>query len=196
MNTILKTALMAATIAGATAFVPSLANAQIGISVGIGTPGYGAPAYGPCDPNYAPCTGGYNAYEGDYYYDPIYFDGQWYHGPYRWRMSGNDRVYWIDGAWHRNEWTGGAYPGSMNFRNGGSYRGGRYEGFGDADRINARFHPTNGPNRGARPDAAADRSNMNQDHGSMGQDHPDNGREHQDSQHGDDRQNSSEGPHN
>lgn len=163
MNMILKSALMAATIAGASAFVPTLATgAQVGISVGIGVPLI-APVYAPCGPGYGPCADGYNPYEGNYYYDPIYFGGAWYHGPYRWRMNGGERVFWIHGGWHRNEWTGGAYPSQITFRNGGYYRGGRYDGFRDADRINARFHTTNVPMGTARPEAAPDRRGMNQD---------------------------------
>ena len=60
--------------------------------------------------------------------------GPEYHGPYTLaRMNDGQRVYWIDGGWHRNEWRGGAYPGSITFHNGGYYRGGRYDGFNDAD---------------------------------------------------------------
>jgi hypothetical protein len=192
MKMIFKTALMAATIAGAMSFVPTLANAQIGITLNLGGPG---PGYGPCGPGYGACAEGYNPYEGDYYYDPVYFDGQWYHGPYRWRMNGNDRVYWIDGAWRRNEWTGGAYPGSISFRNGGYYRGGRYEGFNDADRINARFHAGTGPNHGPRPEAAPYRGDMNQDRGTMGQDRRDSD-DHRGTPRADDQHGGADGPHN
>ena len=188
MKMILKTALMAATIAGAAAFAPTIATAQIGITLGIGGPGpVFAPDYAPCGPGYGPCGDGYNPYEGEYYYDPIFFGGYWYHGPYRWRMSGGERVYWIDGGWHRNEWTGGAYPGSINFRNGGYYRGGRYDGFDDAGRINARFHGSAAPMHDARPEGAPDRGNMNDDR-------RDNGRP--DSPRADDHHDSADGPHN
>jgi hypothetical protein len=162
MNMILKSALMAATIAGATAFVPTLANAQVGISVGIGVPLI-APVYAPCGPGYGPCPEGYNPYEGSYYYDPIFFGGSWYHGPYRWQMVGGEREFWVNGGWHRNEWAGGAYPSQIAFRNGGYYRGGHYDGFNNADRINARFHTNNVPMSNARPEAAPDRGRMNQD---------------------------------
>jgi hypothetical protein len=198
MNMILRSALMAATIAGATAFLPTLANAQIGITLGIGVPGAG---YAPCGPGYGPCGEGYNPYEGDYYYDPIFFGGEWYHGPYRWRMIGNERVYWIDGGWRHNEWRGGAYPASITFRNGGFYRGGRYEGFNDADRINARFHMNGSPNRGMRPESAPDRGDINRDRGTMGRDRPDNGGDRQSAprsgnEHGGDQHGGADGPHN
>jgi hypothetical protein len=170
MKIILKSALMAATIAGATAFVPTLASAQIGISVGIGGPGpMIAPVYAPCGPGYGACGPGYNPYEGGYYYDPVFFGGAWYHGPYRWRMHGGERVFWINGGWHQNEWRGGAYPASITFRNGGYYRGGHYDGFHDADRINARFHTDASPMRGARPEAAPERGSMDRDRGNMSQ---------------------------
>ena len=188
MKMILRTALIAATIAGATAFAPTLASAQIGITVGIGGPGpVFAPDYAPCGPGYGPCGDGYNPYEGEYYYDPIFFDGSWYHGPYRWRESGGQRVYWINGGWHRNEWTGGAYPGSITFNNGGYYRGGRYDGFNDAGRINARFHPGGAPMRDARPEGAPVRGNMSNDR-------PDSGRP--DSPRADDHHDGADGPHN
>jgi hypothetical protein len=204
MKMILKSALMAATIAGATAFFPTLASAQIGITLGIGGPGpIIAPVYAPCGPGYGPCGEGYNPYEGEYYYDPIFFDGSWYHGPYRWRMRDGVRVFWIDGGWHRNEWSGGAYPGSITFRNGGYYRGGRFEGFNDADRINARFPARNAPTRDARPEAAGDRGSMNRDHqdngnGQHGDNQPNGQRgdsSHND-QHGDEQHNGADGPHN
>ncbi len=168
MKMILKNALMAAAIAGTTAIVPTLASAQIGITVGIGGPGpMMAPVYAPCGPGYDPCGAGYNPYEGGYYYDPVFFGGSWYHGPYRWRMRGGEHVFWIDGGWHRNEWAGGAYPASMVFRNGGYYRGGHYDGFRDADRINMRFHANPAPMRDARPDVAPDRGSMDRDRGNM-----------------------------
>jgi hypothetical protein len=193
MNIFFKSALLTATIAGAVAFAAAPASAQIGVSIGIGGP-VGVPGYAPCGPGYGPCGEGYNPYEGDYYYDPIFFDGAWYHGPYRWRTVGSERVFWINGGWHRNEWTRGAYPASMEFRNGGFYRGGRYDGFGNADRINARFHTTADRGRGMRPDVSPDRGSTGPDHGSMGQDHPDTGGDRQAAPHDDGPHN--DGPHN
>jgi hypothetical protein len=127
-----------------------MASAQVGVSVGVGGVGVGvgvgapvfdANVYGPCGPGYAPCGAEYNPYEGDNYYDPIYFGGEWYHGPYHWRR-GNDgqSEFYVNGGWHRNEWRGGAYPASISFSNGGYYRGGRYDGWDGSDRINGRFH--------------------------------------------------------
>jgi hypothetical protein len=188
MKMIYRTALMAATIAGATAFAPTIASAQIGITLGIGGPGpVFAPDYAPCGPGYGPCGDGYNPYEGEYYYDPIFFDGSWYHGPYRWRMSGGERVYWIDGGWRRNEWRGGAYPGSITFHNGGYYRGGRYDGFDDAGRINARFHASAAPMRSTRPEGAPDRGS---------DERRDNGGDRQGNPRADDHHDSADGPHN
>ena len=48
------------------------------------------------------------------------------------------RVFWVDGRWHRNQWHG-PIPVSLEFRNGGYWHGGRYAGFREAERINARF---------------------------------------------------------
>lgn len=128
MKMFLKSALAVVAMAGAASMVPGLANA--GVSIGISLPGV----------VYAP---GYSAYQGQYYYEPVYFGGAWYHGPYRWRMRHGERVFWVNGAWRRNEWQGNSYPDSITFRNGGDYRDGRYEGWGGADRFNARFQSDN-----------------------------------------------------
>ena len=142
MKMIFKSALAAAALVGVMS--PGLASAQV--SVGIGGVGISVgpvfdPAYGPCGPGYAPCGAAYNPYEGDYYYDPVYFDGQWYHGPNRWRRDERGQAeFYVNGGWHRNEWRNGAYPASIEFSNGGYYRGGRYDGWDGADRINARYH--------------------------------------------------------
>jgi hypothetical protein len=149
MKMILKSAITAAALLGATALVPGAAMAQVGVSVGIGGVGVGigvaGPDYGPCGPGYAACGPNYNPYDGDNYYDPIYYGGSWYHGPYRWRMHDGYREFNVNGGWHRNEWTGGAYPATIDFSNGGYYRGGRYDGWDGADRINSRFHSDNRP---------------------------------------------------
>jgi hypothetical protein len=141
MKMILKSALALAAIATATVTISPMANAGVDVSVGIGTP---AVVYAP-GPGYSP-------YEGRTYYDPVYFGGAWYHGPYRWRMEHGERVFWVNGGWHRNEWSGGAIPGSISFHNGGYYRGGRYDGFDGADRINARFPAPDRAMHANRPD--------------------------------------------
>jgi len=139
MKMIFKSTLAAALLAGAAAAVPTSAIAGVDISVNLGPPAVvvGPPpvAVGPPPVVVAP---EYVPYDAEFYYDPIYIDGAWYHGPYRWRMVDGVRVFWVDGGWRRNEWHG-AIPGSLMFRNGGYWRGGRYEGFRDAERINARF---------------------------------------------------------
>ena len=163
MKMILKSAIAAAAMTAA--MVPGLASAQVGVSVGIGGVGVGvgvgAPVfdsgvYGPCGPGYAPCGAEYNPYDGDNYYDPIYYGGAWYHGPYRWQMRDGQREFYVNGGWHRNEWAGGAYPASMTFSNGGYYRGGRYDGWDGANGINSRFHADNRPMRDERQDGPHD----------------------------------------
>lgn len=153
MKLILRSAFATALLASATAMVPGVANA--GVSIGIGVPAVIVAPYGPS----------YSPYDEQYYYEPIYVGGYWYHGPYRWRMHHGERVFFVDGRWRRNEWRGGAMPGSIEFRNGGFFRGGRNEGFGDAERINARFHPNH--------DVREDRRELNSDHGDMHQDRRD-----------------------
>ncbi|HEX3431632.1 MAG TPA: hypothetical protein VHT03_12170 [Rhizomicrobium sp.] len=146
MNMSLKPTLAAALLAGATTLVPTFATAGVDLSVSIGAPiVVGAPDYSP--------------YDGEFYYDPIYFDGAWYHGPYRWRMMHGVRVFWVDGGWHRNAWHG-PIPASLVFRNGGYWRGGRYAGFREAERFNARFAPARGGERAEHGDRKFDREDM------------------------------------
>ena len=164
MKTIFKSTLATALLAGAAIAAPAVAAAGVDVSVNIGAPGL---VYSP-GPGYSP-------YEGQVYYDPIYFGGAWYHGPYRWRVVHGERVFWVDGGWHRNEWRGRPIPASLTFRNGGYFRSGRYEDFEGADRINTRFNMGRGMERGDRPDVQNDRGDMQdrrvgpQDRGDMRQ---------------------------
>jgi len=136
--------LAAALLAGATTVLATSATAGVDVSVSIGAPAVVvAPVYSP--------------YEGEFYYDPIYFGGAWYHGPYRWRMVHGVRVFWVNGGWHRNEWHGRPVPVSLVFRNGGYWRGGRYEGFREAGRINARFVSGRGMARAEHAEMKFDR---------------------------------------
>jgi hypothetical protein len=145
MKMILKSALAAAAMAGAAAAIPGPAMAGVGVSIGIGVPVLTTPVYSPYGPGYSP-------YEGQYYYDPIYIGGSWYHGPYRWRSERGGREFWVNGGWHRNEWRGGPVPQSIAFHNGGSFNGGRYDGFEGSDRINARFDTQSRGARGTHPE--------------------------------------------
>lgn len=151
MKILLKSAIAAAVLLGTTATITQQANAGVNVSVGIGLPGigYGGP--------------GYVAYDDDYYYDPIYIGGAWYHGPYRWQMRNGERMFYVNGGWHSNEWRNGPMPASITFRNGGSFRDGRNFGFGDADRINARFHPANREMQNDRQDVRSDHREIRQD---------------------------------
>ena len=150
MKPTFKSALVVAAMAGTTALAPGAATA--GVSIGIGVP---AVVVAP--------SSGYIAYDERYYYDPIYIGGAWYHGPYRWRMSGGERMFFVDGRWHRNEWREGRMPASIVFHNGGSFREGRYDGFEGAERINARFHVNGHDMREDRRDLRNDRDEMRDD---------------------------------
>ena len=153
MKILLKSAFAAAVLLGTTTTLTLPANA--GVTVGVALPGIYVSPYGP----------GYVAYDDDYYYDPIYIGGGWYHGPYRWQMRHGERMFFVNGRWHRNEWRNGPVPNTIMFRNGGSFRDGRNIGFGNAERINARFHPGNGNGevRGDRREINSDRRELNQD---------------------------------
>lgn len=176
MRMILKSALAVAAMAGATTLVPTMATA--GVAIGIGVPvaaPYGYPPYGyaPYGAGYAPYGAGYASYDDPYYYAPIFISGSWYHGPYRWRMWQGERMFFVNGRWHRNEWRGGPRPASFAFRNGGYFRDGRYEGFGGAERINARFRSGNSDMREDRRDLDNERSGVRDDRGDMRQDQRD-----------------------
>ena len=153
MKMILKSSLVTMLLTGAAAMVPTSGIAGVAVSVGVGVPGY-APG-----PDYA-------SYDGQMYYDPIYFGGAWYPGPYRWRVVHGERVFWVNGAWHRNEWRGRPIPAALTFRNGGTFRSGHYEGFGDAERINAGFAEGREMERGDR-DMHSDRTDMRNDRDEM-----------------------------
>lgn len=157
MKMIFKSTLAAALLAGAATVVPTSAMAGVDVSVNFGAPAVVV------SPDYVP-------YDAEFYYDPIYFDGAWYHGPYRWRMVHGMRVFWVNGGWHHNEWRGRPIPVSIVFRNGGYWRGGRYDGFRGAERINARFAPGRGMEHAEHAEMKSDRERM------MGPDHPNRNR--------------------
>ena len=143
MKMIFKSTVAAALLAGAAAVIPVSATAGVDVSVNIGGPAVVV------SPDYVP-------YDAEFYYDPIYIGGGWYHGPYRWRMMHGVRVFWVDGRWRHNEWRG-PVPATLVFRNGGYWRGGRYGGFREAERFNARFVRARGMDHAAM---RADREDM------------------------------------
>jgi len=171
MKSLFRSALVVGTMASTAALaVPGVATA--GVTIGIGVPAVVIGA-GP----------GYVAYDDQYYYDPIYISGAWYHGPYRWRMRGGERVFFVDGRWRRNEWREGRIPASIVFRNGGSFREGRYDGFEGAERINARFHANGNDLREDRRDLNNDRKDIRQDRRDMREDRRDNREDNGDARH-------------
>jgi hypothetical protein len=161
MKMILKSALAAAALAGATTLIPATAISGTSLTIGVSVP---APVY------VSPYGVGYVAYDDDYYYDPIYISGSWYHGPYRWQMRHGERMFFVNGRWHRNEWRGGAMPNTIMFRNGGSFRDGRNNGFGNAERINARFRPAASEVRSDHRELKDDRKEMQEDHRDLRED--------------------------
>jgi hypothetical protein len=187
MKMILKSAIAIAALSGAAALVPtSVLAGGVGVTVGIGVPvAIGVSPYGP----------GYVAYDDDYYYDPIFVGGAWYHGPYRWRMHGGEREFFVNGGWRRNEWRGHAMPDRIEFRNGGSFHDGRNEGFGDAARINARFRP-GGDMHDDRRDLKDDRRDMKDDRQDVRQDRRDMREDRHDGDQHDGDQHDGDRPHN
>jgi hypothetical protein len=170
MKSLCRSAFIVGAMASVASLVPGVATA--GVSIGIGVPAVVVGA-----------SPGYVAYDDQYYYDPIYISGGWYHGPYRWRMSGGERVFFVNGGWHRNEWREGRVPASIVFRNGGSFRDGRYDGFDGAERINARFRTGGGEMREDRRELNNDRADVRQDRSDMRQDRRDNRDDRDDARH-------------
>lgn len=167
MKMIQKTAFAAVALAGAAIMASSPAAAgSAGVTVRLRVPA--AVVVAPVV--VAPYDAAYSPYDDQYYYDPIFISGSWYHGPYRWRMTNGEREFYVDGRWHRNEWRERAVPTSIVFRNGGSYRDGRYDGFGDSDRINARHHPADSNARGEGPDQKSNAGDGQQDRQDMNHD--------------------------
>ena len=134
-----KIALTAMLLAGTAAAVTATpAEARVSIGIGIGGGGYyGGPYYGPGYYGPAPYCDRYSrfydpyrcnaAYYDDYYDDPIFFDGAWLNGPYRYRYFGGRPEFFINGGWHSNVGfgSGGFRPGGHgSFHGGGSTHGG------------------------------------------------------------------------
>jgi hypothetical protein len=136
MRLVTKAVLAALAMTGSIMAVSSPAKAQVSAYVGIGDPGYygpdpyADPYYG--DPYYAdPYDSAYaDPYACDYYdppwgyppdycayqiwQQPIYVGGIWYSGPVYYRGFGADRMFWLNGGWHRDEWRG-ARPGRIDW---------------------------------------------------------------------------------
>src|SRR5689334_9542091 len=123
MKKLALAALGALMMAGTTTATTTPADARVVVGIGFGGPGYFGPDYYPsrvCDPYsrwYDPYRCDEDRYYDDYYYDPIFFGGYWYRGPFRYRYWGGHREFFVNGGWHRNEWRGGR-PGHFNFRGG------------------------------------------------------------------------------
>ena len=76
-----------------------------------------------------------------------------------------------------------ARSGRSAFRNGGSFREGRYEGFDGAERINARFHVNGNDMREDRRDLNNDRKDMRKDRRDTREDRRDNRQDNGDARH-------------
>lgn len=107
-----KVALSVLMMAGATAYfaAPAAAEVGIGFSFGYDGPGY-APFSDPCDYyDYydEPPPWGLPPDYCDYpvYFEPVYYDGYWYRGPIYYRWYGGERLFWLNGGWHRDGWRG------------------------------------------------------------------------------------------
>lgn len=118
MKKLALAALGALMMAGTTAAMTAPAEARVVVGIGIGGPGYYPSRF--CDPYsyyYDPYRCREDRYYSDFYYDPIFFGGAWYRGPFRYRYYHGYRQFWVNGGWHRHEWRG-PRPGHITFRSG------------------------------------------------------------------------------
>lgn len=131
MKKLAMAALGALMMAGTTAATTAPAEARVVVGFGIGGPDYYPDRV--CDP-YSRYYDPYRCddeddYYSDYYYDPIFFGGEWYRGPFRYRSYHGYREYYVHGGWHRNEWRGGSrghvsYHDGWHGNGGGQWNGG------------------------------------------------------------------------
>ncbi|HEX2594023.1 MAG TPA: hypothetical protein VHL34_21155 [Rhizomicrobium sp.] len=162
MKKLAMAALGALMMAGTTAATTAPAEARVVVGIGFGGGGYYAPGYHGgygyrvCDPYsryYNPYRCEDDRYYSDYYYDPIYFGGGWYRGPFRYRDYRGYREFWVNGGWHRNEWRG-HYPTHYSYRGGwyGSshprYSGHTWNGDNGHNWTSNNGHGWNGGNNG------------------------------------------------
>jgi hypothetical protein len=106
MHLMTKIALGAAALSALAMGAVAPAEAGVVVGVGVGVPGvwYGPP--GPC--------AAYRYYYGapwancgwNYWEEPVYIGGVWYHGPFYSRFWHGRRWFWWHGGWHVNEWHG------------------------------------------------------------------------------------------
>ncbi len=118
MKKLAMAALGALMMAGGTVAATSPAEARVTIGIGFGGGGHYPARF--CDPYsryYDPYRCDEDRYYSDYYYDPIFFDGGWYRGPFRYRNWHGHREFFVGGGWHRNEWRGGR-PSHFDFHDG------------------------------------------------------------------------------
>jgi len=120
MRAIAKLGLAAALCGGVAlgASAPASARVDVGISFGLGLPVYST--IDPCDYYsyyYQPPPWGlppdYCAYR--IYTEPVFWNGEWYHGPIYYGMIGGRREFRLNGGWHRNGWRHGYIP-HINWR--------------------------------------------------------------------------------
>lgn len=103
MRPFLKLTTAAAALLGTVAFTGAPANAEWGISVGVGPAiGFDVHSGGYCDR--WGCPGQYWAYP--IFYGPVFYDGMWFRGPVYTRVVDGEHFYWIHGGWHRDQWRG------------------------------------------------------------------------------------------
>ncbi len=140
MRTIAKFALGALMLGGAALGLATPAEARVFVGIGIGGGYYGPPpdadydegAY--CDPDsrwYDP----YRCPDYDYWYDPIFIDGVWVHGPFRWHWENGHRVFWYHHGWRAFDGghAGGDWHGGHDWHDhGGGWHdhGGRWHDHG------------------------------------------------------------------
>lgn len=146
---LLRKAALAAILMGTAFALPAVAQTADPYGGYYGADPYGPPPppdYGPppaygydpayVDP-YAVCEAYdyYNppwGYPPDYcnynvWYEPVYFGGLWYSGPIYYRDFGGERMFWLNGDWHRDEWRG-SRPAHIDWGHNMRWTGGPMHG--------------------------------------------------------------------
>ena len=103
MKTLLKASTAAAVLAAGACLTSLPASAaDWGVGINLGPVSFDVGSGGYCDR--WGCPEDYWRYP--IYYGPVFYEGEWYRGPAYYRLINGERVYWIHGAWHHDQWRG------------------------------------------------------------------------------------------
>ncbi len=105
MKRVVKLAAPAAMLAAAAVWGGTAAAGDFGFNISIGVPGavgFDVGTGGFCDS--WGCPDDY--WDFPVWYGPVYYDGAWFRGPVYYREIDGQRVFWVHGGWHADQWRG------------------------------------------------------------------------------------------